>query len=99
MLSVLSIAIFLAGCGTINKAILAAGKQTGEVEASKTLADYPDDCRKTSRSGVRDGERLDAALLRTDQALSNQNNRTVRCAEWYDELKSNIEERGPNAAD
>lgn len=88
----LLIAVFLTGCGTINKTILAAGKQTGEVEASKTLADYPDDCRKTSRSGVRDGERLDAALLRTDQALTNQNNRTVRCAEWYDELKTNTEE-------
>ena len=81
----------MAGCGTNKNRVIGAAKSSGEVEASKKLAEYPSDCRKTSRSGVRIGERLDVALLRTDQALTRQNNRTKRCAAWYDELKSNIE--------
>ena len=86
-MSVLLISLLLTGCATANKQALEAGRQNGELEASKQLPDYPDDCRKTSRSGVRSGERLDVALLRTDQALSRQNARTKRCAAWYDELK------------
>lgn len=92
------IAIFLASCGTINTTLLEAGQRSGEVEASKQVSEYPEDCRRISKSGVKEGMRLDEALLRTDQALTNQNNRSRRCAEWYDELKTNIEEIGQNAA-
>lgn len=83
--------VFLASCATNKSRVIAAGKLSGEIEASKKLADFPTDCRSKARSGVRVGERLDVALLRTDQALTRQNNRTQRCAEWYDELKANIE--------
>ncbi len=90
----LLIPVFSSACVTDKDRALLAGMQLGEIEASKKLAEYPDDCRKSSRSGVRKGERLDVALLRTDQALTRQNNRTDRCADWYDELKINTENSG-----
>ncbi|PVB61596.1 hypothetical protein DCO57_10415 [Labrenzia sp. 011] len=66
----------------------AAGKQTGLLEAEKSLPDYPHDCRKQERSGVRTGEPLDVALLRTDRALHRANARVLRCAGWYDEISA-----------
>ena len=48
------------------------------------LPPYPEDCRLTSTAGVEEGERLDVAVLKYDNALSRQNARTAYCAEWYD---------------
>ncbi|WP_298981609.1 hypothetical protein [uncultured Roseibium sp.] len=44
----------------------------------------PPDCRKRERSGVREGDPLDLALLKTDQALGNANARVARCAAFHD---------------
>ncbi len=45
------------------------------------------DCRKAERSGVVKGDRLDAALVKTDGALGRANQRVARCAGLYDALK------------
>ncbi len=52
----------------------------------------PDDCRKQERSGVRMGEPLDTALIRTDRALGRANARVKRCADWHDQVGTGIEE-------
>jgi hypothetical protein len=57
-----------------------------EARAEQVLPDLPADCRRQSRSGVQAGDRLDVAVLKTDAALDRQNARTLRCAEWYDQL-------------
>ena len=71
--------------------IRAAGEAIGQARAQQALPDMPGDCRAQERSGVRAGDRLDVALLKTDAALARQNARGARCAEWYEDLKSGIE--------
>lgn len=63
-----------------------AGLVSQALEAVQ-LPEYPPDCRRWQPSGVLEGDRLDAALLKTDQALTQANLRVRRCATWYDELK------------
>ena len=60
-----------------------------EALAAARLPEYPSDCRRWLPSGVAEGDRLDAALLKTDQALTQANLRVRRCATWYDELETN----------
>lgn len=43
----------------------------------------PADCDVRERSGVEVGDRLDVALIKTDQALYRANNRTQRCAAFW----------------
>lgn len=76
--------VFLTACATTENPNVI----TGELEATKVLPTYPSDCRKLESADVRDGERLDVALLRMDQALGRANARTKRCAEWYDGIRS-----------
>ena len=80
--------IFLTACAGIDDRLYAAATAQGEIEATKQLPDLPPDCRQISRSGVRRGDRLDTALLKTDAALARQNDRTGRCADWYDEIQA-----------
>jgi hypothetical protein len=61
-----------------------------ERAADAPLPELPPDCRRQSRSGVVDGDRLDVALLKTDAALARQNARTRDCAAWYDELRAGL---------
>lgn len=74
----------LTACATVDGRLEAAAGKAGQTEAGRELPGYPDDCRKRERSGVRQGEPLDVALIRTDQALGRANARTTRCAGWYD---------------
>lgn len=98
----LSLAIFLSGCGTDRAARLAQAERekasaalvedvidAAEEERARArqLPPMPDDCSRWERSGVSEGERLDAALLRTDAALGRANARARRCAAWYDEYR------------
>ncbi|WP_420408714.1 hypothetical protein [Hoeflea sp.] len=56
----------------------------------RTLPEYPEDCRRTYRSGVNEGDRLDAALVKTDRALSRANSQIRVCAGWYDDVRKGI---------
>ena len=87
MLIVLLIPVFLTACATVDQTVSDAARASGELEATKSLPEYPADCRRVERSGVRNGERLDTALIRTDQALGRQNARVRRCADWYDGIR------------
>ena len=88
-------ALSLSGCVASDQARLNAAFRTGAeaglvdqaLETTRALPTYPDDCRRWQPSGVREGERLDAALLKTDQALTQANLRVRRCADWYDGLR------------
>ncbi len=88
--------ILLSACETVDDRLRAAAEQAGEVKATKELPDYPEDCRRTERYGVRPGEPLDVALIRTDNALGRANSRIVRCSGWYDQIKDGYaEDDGP----
>lgn len=93
-LSVLLTTSLLSGCITAKKQALLAAKAAGELQASNTLPNYPSECRRLMRSGVRDGERLDIAVERSDIAIGEQNKRTRRCAAWYDNTKKAYAEIG-----
>jgi hypothetical protein len=86
MLSLMS--LFLAGCQTASKRAKVAGERIGVAAAqASAVPDIPNDCRRQERSGVRLGEPLDLALIRTDQALGRANARVHRCAKWHDAFK------------
>lgn len=99
--------VFLAGCtpGRFARAsaeraraeLVPAALAVAEEERAigRTLPVYPDECRRTHRSGVAAGERLDAALVKTDRALARANGQIRECAGWYDEMKKGIEGAGP----
>jgi len=79
--------VFLTACAGIDERLDAAAEAEGQLEATRTLPELPAYCREHTRSGVRRGDRLDTALLRTDAALHAEHRRTDACAEWYDGLR------------
>ena len=83
--------IFLSACATNDERLRTAATLSAHVEAAKELPGCPEDCRRKEASGVRIGEPLDVALLRTDQALGRANARVERCAGWHDEIKEGFE--------
>lgn len=93
MLLAASTPVFLAGCATTDEqARLGNALATADAIrlAQSALADpaAPADCKKLERSGVRVGDRLDVALLKTDQALGRANSRVTRCWEWYQRTRA-----------
>ena len=84
----------LAACATVDDRLQQAATQKGQTEATKELPQYPEDCRLKERSGVRIGEPLDVALIRTDQALGRANARVTRCGQWYEKIKIGFEGGG-----
>ena len=91
MLMALWMPIFCAACGQTDlERVQSAGGAIGLARADRVLPDLPSDCRLFARGGVREGDRLDVALLKVDSALSRQNARTARCADWYDQIQAGI---------
>lgn len=91
ILMVLLIPIFCAACAQTESArVQAAGEAVGEARAAAVWPVYPDDCRRTSRGGISEGDRLDVAVLKMDEALARQNARTRRCADWYDQQRPDV---------
>jgi len=86
----LSVMIFCAACDQTEARLDAVGADRGARAAERTLPPLPEDCRALSRAGVQEGDRLDVALLKIDRALTRQNMRTTRCAEWYDQLRAGL---------
>lgn len=76
----------LGACATDRDRAADAGAALGTVAGSAGWPDLPDDCRRLERSGVRAGEPLDTALIRTDRALGRANARVTRCAGWHDRV-------------
>ncbi|MCC0035255.1 MAG: hypothetical protein H6887_08295 [Hoeflea sp.] len=72
----------------VSKALSVADE---ERRIGRSLPVCPEACRQTHRSGVSRGDRLDAALIKTDRALSRANGQIHECAGWYDELRTGIE--------
>lgn len=58
-----------------------------EALARPPLPDLPADCRRAEASGVKVGDRLDVALLKSERALGAANARVGRCAGFYDEVR------------
>lgn len=99
---VLLILISLAGCA--DGRFVAAERERASAEQvedalsvaeeaqrlGRSLPEYPEACRRTHRSGVRGGDRLDAALVKTDRALSRANGQIRECATWYDEYREGL---------
>tara|TARA_R110002020_G_scaffold467027_4_gene690229 strand:+ start:39219 stop:39503 length:285 start_codon:yes stop_codon:yes gene_type:complete len=71
----------------VSKALSVADE---ERRIGRTLPEYPDPCRREHRSGVAEGDRLDAALVKTDRALARANGQIRECAGWYDDLRKGI---------
>lgn len=84
---------FLGGCAASSQSRINGAARTGseaglvaDALAAGELPAYPADCRRWQPSGVVEGDRLDAALVKTDSALTQANLRVRRCADWYDGL-------------
>jgi hypothetical protein len=77
-----------AGAGQVDNA-LAVAEEAGAI--GRSLPEYPDLCRREHRSRVSGGDRLDAALVKTDRALARANGQIRECGTWYDELRTGFE--------
>jgi hypothetical protein len=86
--------LLLIGCATVDDQLKDAAGRQGVLAAGRSMPDLPADCRKRERSGVRIGDPLDTALIRTDRALGRANARVTRCAAWYDQVRGAIEGGG-----
>ncbi|MEH6521244.1 hypothetical protein [Sulfitobacter sp.] len=82
---------FCAACDQTEARLDAVGAERGARAAERILPPLPEDCRALSRAGVQEGDRLDVALLKIDRALTRQNMRTTRCAEWFDQLRAGLQ--------
>lgn len=84
----------LAGCTTDRARLNAAAATQGDasvtaqaITQARRVPSQPKDCGAREHSGVRVGDRLDVALVKTDAALSRANAKGRRCAGWYEDLK------------
>jgi hypothetical protein len=65
----------------------AAAEIKGQAQANVPLPLYPADCRKKeAHADLPDNGELSSAHKRERSALDRQNNRTDRCAGFYDDL-------------
>lgn len=86
-------ALWLTGCASLADRMGKARQDearadlVGEALDVAALPELPADCRRREASGVRVGDRLDVALLKSERALGRANDRVVRCAGFYDDLK------------
>jgi hypothetical protein len=87
-------AALLSGCAAGNRLEAAAGKKAEASVVTQALQvdlpSQPPECGQPERSGVRQGDRLDVALVKTDRALGRANEKSALCARWYDELRIGI---------
>lgn len=90
-----SLATFITGCAQNDQRIEAAAELGAAIKAARKLPAYPDYCRKNFRSGVKRRDRLDSAVLKYDQALSQEHQQTDTCARWYDNLRAGFSEETP----
>ncbi|MER9545595.1 hypothetical protein NKI72_26680 [Mesorhizobium sp. M0437] len=58
------------------------------VAEARRMPDYPSECRRHHRSGVKLGDKLGVANKKADIALGNANDQIDGCAGWYDERKA-----------
>ncbi len=96
---VLSMVPFCAACDLTEARLDVVGAERGARAANRTLPPLPEDCRAQSRAGVQAGDRLDIALLKIDRALTRQNMRTTRCADWFDQLRAGLQAKPSEGAE
>ncbi|WP_420415142.1 hypothetical protein [Roseibium sp.] len=84
-------ALSLSACATAERRAIEAGARLGQAAAQENPDPaLPGDCRRRERSGVQEGEPLDVALIKTDQALGRANARVQRCAKWHDTFRQKM---------
>lgn len=80
--------MILSSCGAIEKRLGDAAEKQGQTQARVNLPDHPDDCRKKEpHAEIREGVEVRSVLARERAALNRQNERTDRCADFYDDVK------------
>lgn len=83
----------LTGCEHLSERLAAAKSEEARADvvdlalAVHSIPDLPADCRKKEASGIKTGDRMDVALLKSERALGRANARVERCAEFYDSIK------------
>lgn len=96
---VLSMIGFLSACAGTEARLDAAAEAQGQLEAAREIPEWPERCRQIIRSGVRTGDRLDVAVLKTDAALVRQQELARVCARWYDDLRRGLRDDTPEDID
>lgn len=88
----LSTALFSSGCEHLDKRLVQASRtaaEAGLVDQALAIRSHPAlpaDCRIREQSGVKAGDRLDIALLKSERALGRANARVERCADFYEKV-------------
>lgn len=74
-----------AKAGVVGEALAQANRAVTE---ARRMPDYPPECRRHHRSGVKLGDKLGVANKKADIALGNANSQIDACAGWYDGTKA-----------
>jgi len=75
----------LISCSQTSQRLEAAATKIGEARAEEApKPDLPGDCYKISRAGAKHGDGPLVIISKYDVALTAQNRRTLRCAEWFE---------------
>ncbi|MER8786295.1 hypothetical protein NKH71_00255 [Mesorhizobium sp. M0983] len=74
-----------AKAGVVEEALAQADR---EVLEARRMPDYPPECRRHHRSGIKLGDKLGVANKKADIALGNANAQIDGCAGWYDERRA-----------
>lgn len=95
MIAVSLIGLFSTACADGRAARLVDAERTkaeaGLVEQAlkpQPLPALPGDCRRQEASGIAEGDRLDTAVVKADGARKRANARVLRCADFYDGVKT-----------
>lgn len=81
----------LSGCAS-DAALKQAATTQGLADARITLPTYPEDCRQMeAHAPLVVGSEVRSVLKRERAALGRQNDRTQRCANFYDDLKAGVQ--------
>ena len=87
-LTVLSISVLLTSCADNTNRIEKIGVAKAGLEASRQLPPLDPRCREEVAVDLKEGERLDSALMRANAAVNRANLNTRACAEWYDTIRA-----------
>lgn len=84
-------AVTLSGCGHLDARLKSAARDSGIASAGVYIGEWPDDCRKTEpHAPLVVGAEVRSVLKRERAALDRQNARTLRCADYFDDLADHL---------
>lgn len=83
--------LMLTGCASLDARLTTAAQSKGKTSAGIDIGKLPDDCYVTeAHAPLIVGAEVRSILKRERAALDRQNARTIRCADFFDDLADHL---------